>query len=192
MKRIAAVSLLLGLSLAVVFGFVGFSRCACQAGERANKTASPQGKESSRKDIQWLVFSATEHQRERQMVMKHEYITPKYLKAGVGRVYIALADLKDDGVQEIFAYTEGGNICGTMGCPFNIYQIKGQGLVSLLGLDGDSLPIDIDFDKKGRQNVFGVLPSKTMGWRDIARQDDENLWRWSWKGKHYGNPQRLD
>ena len=190
MKRIAVASLLLGVSLAVVLGFVGFSRCVCHAGEMAKKTASSQGKESSRKDIEWLVFSATEHQHERQMVMKHEYLTPKDLT--FGKLYIALADLRDDGVQEIFSYVVSPRTCGTMGCSFNFYQVKGRRLVSLMGLDDDSLPIDIDFDKEGRQNVFGVLPSKTMGWHDIARQDDENLWRWSWKGKHYGNPQRLD
>jgi len=190
-KKITAVSFLLGLSLAVAFAFHELVAPACQAGEKASKTASPQGKENSRKDIEWLVFSATERQHERQMVMKHEHITPRDLKAGAGSVYIALADLNDDGIQEIFAYTEAGGICGTMGCPFNIYQVKGQGLVSILGLDGDTFPIFIDFDNKGRQNVFGVLRSKTMGWHDIALHD-EKTFRWRWQGKHYGGTEPLD
>ena len=190
MKRIAVVSLLVGLSLAVVFGFVEFFPGVCRAGEKANGAVSPPGKGNSRWDIEWLAFSPSEHQRERQMVMKHEHIRAKDLMK-VGKIYIAVADLNEDGIQEIFVYEVAPLSCGTMGCAFNIYQVRGQGLVSLLNLDGDSFPIDIDFDKKGRQNVFGVLRSKTMGWHDIALHEEKTV-RWRWKGDHYGGAEPLE
>jgi len=136
------------------------------------------------------VFSASEHQRERQMVMKREHITAKDLRK-VGKIYIALADLNDDGVPEIFVYEIVPGFCGTIGCPFNIYQVRGQGLVPLLDPNGDSFPMDIDFDKKGRQNVFGVLRSKTMGWHDIALHEEKTA-RWRWKGDHYGGAEPLE
>jgi len=134
--------------------------------------------------------SATEHQRERQLVMKQEHITPKDI-GRFGLIYIALADLRDDGVQEIFVYEDAPGFCGTLGCPFDIYQVGAHGLVSLMDEGSASFfLISIDFDKSGHQKVFGVLQSKTMGWHDIVLHDEE-LFRWRWKKDHYEGAEPL-
>jgi hypothetical protein len=190
MKRIVVVPFLVGLSLAIMFAFPEFPGPGCQAGEKADKGTSPASREKTRENIEWLVFSATEHQRGRHLVMKQEHITPKDI-GRFGLIYIALADLRDDGVQVIFVYEDAPGFCGTLGCPFDIYQVRADGLVSLM--DEGSLPfflISIDFDKRGHQKVFGVLQSKTMGWHDIVLQD-EGLSRWRWKKDHYEGAGRL-
>jgi len=136
------------------------------------------------------VFSATQHQHERQLVMKQEHITPKDI-GRFGLIHIALADLRDDGVREIFVYEDAPGFCGTLGCPFDIYQVRAHGLVSLMDEGSDPFfSIFIDFDKTGHQNVFGVLQSKTMGWHDIVLHDEE-LFRWRWKKDHYEGAGRL-
>lgn len=191
MKKIVAVSFLVALFLAILFAFPEFPGLVCQAGEKDNYSTSPPYQEKSRENIEWLVFSATEHQRERQLVMKHEHITPKELER-FGEIYIALADLNDDGVQEVFAYWNVKDSCGTLGCSFAIYRVSGHRLFSLLGSEFDpgGFPIFIDIDKGGHQNVFGVLQSKTMGWHDIALHHKEYT-RWRWKGEYYDGAGRL-
>ena len=192
MKRIVVVPFLVGLSLAIVFAFPEFSGPVCQAGEKADKSTSPPSREKTRENIEWVVFSLTEHQRERQLVMKHEHISPKEL-GRFDEIYIALADLNDDGVQEVFAYWSVGASCGTLGCSFAIYRVSGHRLVSLLGSEWDpfGFPTFIDIDKNGHQNVFGVLDSKTRGWRDIVLHHKEEYTRWRWKGNYYGGAGRL-
>ena len=179
-----------GVVLSLICAFPQFQGTACRAAEKADETTGPPGERRGGEKIEWLVFSLTEHQSERQAVAKHEGITRK--QARIGEIYIAPADLNDDGVQEVFAYWSVEGSCGSMGCPFAIYRTKGGRLESLLGSEFDpgGFPIFIDIDKEGRQRVFGVLQSKTMGWHDIALQD-EKLWRWRWKGKQYGGAEPL-
>ncbi len=139
----------------------------------ASSQEKPVGK------VKWLVFSSTKYQRERELVIRHEHVTRNYLKGG-SPLYIALADLNDDGNPEVFAYMAlGGGYCGTMGCPMNFYQRKGQKLAPLFW---DGFLIYIDIDKKGHQKVLGILPTKTMGWHDIALYDSTV---WKWNGKEY-------
>ncbi len=126
---------------------------------------------------------SSKYQHERELVMKHEYITRR--QARTGDIYIALADLHDDGIPEIFTYTDLSEFCGTLGCPMNIYRREGQGLVSLFPdtpafVGGFNIFIDID--REGRQRVLGILSTKTMGWHDIAL-GKTTVWRWN--GKNY-------
>jgi hypothetical protein len=127
--------------------------------------------------IKWLIFSRTDHKRERELVMKHEYIRVADLK-DVNGIYIALADLRDNGTPDIFAYVDR-LICGTVGCEMNIYRRQGKKLVPLLG-DGAHFFMDIDW--KGYQKEFGILPGKTMGRHDIAVYGD---FVWKWDGREY-------
>ena len=63
------------------------------AGEEEDGTPSPEYEKPVGK-VKWLIFSDTEHKRERELVMKHQYITVADLKTGVSGIYIALADLR--------------------------------------------------------------------------------------------------
>ncbi len=127
--------------------------------------------------VKRLVFSPSEHRHEREMVMKSTYMTRKRL--GNGKIYIALTDLKDHGTREIFAYFDRWDFCGRMGCETYFYRVEKQKLVPLM-VFGD-LQIFLDIDRKGYQTVFGILPSKTMGWHDIIL-DDGTVWKWTGKG----------
>jgi hypothetical protein len=131
--------------------------------------------------VRWLVFSSTDHAHERGLVQKWVHISARDSKSG--RIYIALADLNDDGIKEIFAYIEIAAYCGQMGCPLGIYQIKNRKLKSLFPSElSHGIPMSIEMDSKGNQNVIGILSSKTMGWRDIANSKEAV---WKWNGQSY-------
>jgi hypothetical protein len=129
--------------------------------------------------IQELTFSSTEHSFERNLVIKHERIRFK-----TGRIYIALVDLNDDATKEIISYIDILDYCGQeTGCPLNIYRIVNGKLTSLLmPRFKDGFPMFIEIDKKGKQNVIGILSKTTMGWHDIL-VDGETAWKWH--GKYY-------
>jgi hypothetical protein len=129
--------------------------------------------------IQQLSFSPSNHSYERNLVMKHERIRLK-----TGRIYIALVDLNDDGTKEIISYIESAYYCGQeTGCPLNIYRIVNGKLIPLLMSSfKDGFPMVIDIDKTGKQNVIGIIKSRTMGWNDILIDGDTV---WKWHGKFY-------
>jgi hypothetical protein len=50
----------------------------------------------------------------------------------------------------------------------------------------------VRFNEARRKRVGGLSRrSKTMGWHDLALQD-EKTFRWRWKGKQYGGADPLD
>ena len=130
------------------------------------------------KDLKMLNFSLTKHSRERSLVRKRLRIAAKDKDASI---YIALADLDDDGINEIFSYVESTYFCGTLGCPLDIYSLKNNILKSLLDFD-EGFPLVLDIDKTGKQSVIGVLPSKTLGFHDVYIV---NRTVWKWNGKRY-------
>ena len=151
--------------------------------DRAPKGGGATGATSHPKPagkVKWLVFSPTGHQHEREMVMKQKHISRRDL-GGIGAIYIALADLNDDGTRDIFAYIDIWAWCGTMGCSMNVYRKKGRRLVPLLDDPHGSIMF-MDIDRKGYQKTFGILPGKTMGRHDIAFGDQSI---WTWNGKEY-------
>jgi hypothetical protein len=154
----------------------------CTAEDLSIKANSTSNKQNQFLKIELLIFSSTKHSLERNLIMKHEKISAQDLKKGL--VYIALRDLNDDGVKEIFSYIEIFNYCGQQtGCPFNIYKIENEKLKSLLPkYFADGFPIFIDINNSGKQNVVGILSSKTDGWRDIFI-DSKTIWKWN--GKSY-------
>ncbi len=135
-------------------------------------------------NVKWLVFSATQHQRERELVVRHQKINRKDLKSG-GLLYIAVADLNGDGVPGIFAHMLIHGSCGNFGCYTNAYRTKGRGLAYLLPVEGLTLWLG-DGDVKD-QKVIGILPSTTNGWHDIVivMDDQETVWKWDAKTKLY-------
>jgi len=78
-------------------------------------------------NIRWLVFSSSKYEFERGLVEKKEYVHSSDLKY-TGKIYIALADLKDDGSNELISYIDLWSFCGRQGCPFNIYEIHNKEL----------------------------------------------------------------
>ena len=134
------------------------------------------------KQIKWLNFSSTNYSHERNLVRKHERVPASEVK--YARIYIALEDLNDDGIKEIFAYIESSYYCGReVGCPLNIYRVKNGKLISLLSPKfKNGFPLFIEVDNIGKQNMIRILPNKTMGWHDIAI---DKLTVWKWNGKSY-------
>jgi len=142
----------------------------------------PSSRKPMTSSIKWLVFSPTEHTYERELVIKHEHIKRSQLKTG--RIYIALKDLNDDGVKEIFAYVDIFDYCGQQdGCSLYIYTINKVKLLSI-GPDELGLPMFIDYGEGSQklQKLIGILPTKTSGWHDIYLSG-ETVWKWN--GKHY-------
>ena len=157
-----------------------------------------QNKPDISSNITWLTFSSTKYSHERNLVKEHMRMTAyeRYerslaQKSGrkssfdTGRIFIALADLNDDGVKEIFSYINISNYCGQQtGCPLNIYRIKSGKLISLFRPEFiRGFPMFLEIDNAGKQQGIGILPSKTMGWRDIALKGGTV---WKWNGKDYG------
>jgi len=146
-----------------------------------------QDKPNISSNITWLTFSSTEHSYERSFIKKNEHIPTKAPKPKYDKIFIALADLNDDGVKEIFAYIidiDGIHYCGQIGCPLNIYGIKSGKLISLLRPEFiHGFPMFIEIDNTGKQNEIGILPSKTQGWHDIVLKGGTV---WKWNGKKYG------
>jgi hypothetical protein len=139
-------------------------------------------KHNKSSNVELLIFSSTKHSFERNLIKKYDNISAQDLKKGL--IYIALKDLNDDGVKEIFSYIEIFNYCGQQtGCPFNIYKIENKKLKSLLPqYFAYGFPIFIDINDSGIQNIVGILSSKTLGWRDIV-VDSKTIWQWN--GKSY-------
>ncbi len=149
--------------------------------EENSAARKPPGRIEST-DIKWLVFSPTKYRHERALVEKYEHISKR--QSNGGHIYIALEDLNGDGTKEIFAYIDIFEFCGQIGCAIGIYQIRDNKLVSLLPPEFEygGFPIFIDIDKEGRQKVFGILQSKTLGWKDISL---EGKTVWKWNGRNY-------
>lgn len=143
----------------------------------------PSSEPNISSSIELLIFSSTKYSHERNLVKIYERIRPALLK--YGRIFIALADLNDDGIKEIFAYIDIFEYCGQqIGCPLNIYKVKNGKLISLLRPNFiDGFPMFIEIDNTGKQNEIGILTSTTMGWRDIALKGGTV---WKWNGKDYG------
>ena len=112
------------------------------------------------------------------MVIRHERIRRKELEKSTG-LYIALADLDDDGIQEIFAYMNIDGLCGKYGCAIGIYRRTDHRLVSLLNESG--FEMDFLIDRKGRQKYWGILSTKTNGLHDIVTQGGKETWKWNGK-----------
>lgn len=149
---------------------------------------NPQINSDISSNITWLIFSSTEYSYERNLVRKHERIITFKSKKGEiidVPIFIAVVDLNDDGVGEIFAYIDFYYYCGQQtGCPLNIYKIKNGKLMSLLEPQfRDGFPMFIEINGTGKQNMIGILPSKTMGWHDIALKGGTV---WKCNGKDYG------
>jgi hypothetical protein len=136
-------------------------------------------------NVKWLAFSATQHQRERELVIRHERINRKLLKKEGSNLYIAVADLNGDGIPEIFAYMDILGYFGNLGCVTNVYRIKGRGLAYLFTEFGFNLWLG-DGNVKD-QKVIGILPSTANGWHDIVivMDDQETVWKWDAKTKLY-------
>jgi len=163
-------------------GFITESPCSDQS---AGDTGIVSPGANTFPNVQQLIFSATEHSVERNLVRKHERIKPSRLKTG--KIYIALADLNGDGVKEIISYIDIFYYCGQeTGCPLNIYRTVNDKLIPLLMRDhpifNRGFPMFIEIDEAGRQNVIAILSSTTMGWHDILIKG-ETVWKWY--GKYY-------
>jgi len=132
--------------------------------------------------IKWIVFYLANYQKERILVNKYNHITNS--KDKYAKVFIAVADLNDDGVNEIFSYIKGSYFCGDqLGCPFNIYKLQNNKLISLLSPDfSDGFPLIMDIQEANQQKVIGILNQKTRGMHDIFIGNDTV---WKWTGKSY-------
>jgi hypothetical protein len=153
--------------------------------EDVKKISNPSSNESvMNRNIKFLVFSPSKYEFERGLVKKKEYVHNRDLSYG-GKIYIALEDLKDDGSNFIFSYIDVYRWCGTIGCPFNIYQLHDRKLTSLLPSgtnEAGGFPLSITIDKAGNQDVLGILDSKTNGRHDIVLHG-QTIWKWN--GKDY-------
>jgi hypothetical protein len=120
-----------------------------------------------------LVFSETEHSEERALVQKKDGkeisdVERIYSRQLAGRrvpISIAVADLNDDGVVEIFAHFSEPEswFCGTRGCALYVYQRQGKYLKVILGL--------ITFSHE-----FEVMNTRTSGYRDMRWCGDNREW----------------
>lgn len=177
-KRTYAANVIMVIFFVVILalGFITESPCSDQSAGDAGIVSTGANTSSN---IQQLIFSAAEHPVERNLVRKHERI-----KLKTGQIYIALADLNDDGTKEIISYIHIFNYCGQeTGCPLNIYRIVNGKLISLLRHEfKNGFPMFIEIDKTGKQNAIGILSSTTMGWHDILIKG-ETVWKWH--GSYY-------
>lgn len=167
-----------GATAAAVSADTGTTEGTARKAEGNETPAKEESKQTKpTRKVEWLVFSATEHQDTRKQVVRTEHMPVR--RVDDGTIYIALADLNDDGTDEVFAYFDSKDKCGSFGCTMNIYRKKSKKLVPILGPEFN---ITIDFDKKGRQKKVSILPSTTKGWRDVKISDAGVL---RWNGKSY-------
>jgi hypothetical protein len=171
------------VSIIILLLFIWISMNSyCIAKDLSIKVNNISSKQNKSLNIELLIFSSTKYSLERNLIMKYEKISTQDLNNGL--IYIALKDLNNDGVKEIFSYIEIFNYCGQQtGCPFNIYKIENGKIKSLLPkYFTNGFPIFIDINDSGKQSLVGILSSKTDGWRDIYI-DSKTIWKWN--GKSY-------
>jgi hypothetical protein len=154
----------------------------CAADDLPIKANNILNKQNKSIDIEWLIFSSVKYSQELNLIKQYEKVSTQDLKNGL--IYIALKDLNNDGIEEIFSYIEIFNYCGQQtGCPFNIYKNENGKLRSLLPHSfSNGFPIFINLNNSGKQNMIGILLSKTAGWQDILI-DNKTIWKWN--GKSY-------
>lgn len=174
MKKSGTILVILFILLAIEYGFVK---------DNIGNKKKLSNEQNVSSNIEWLIFSSTKFTSERNLVKKQEHISNA--KAKHGRIYIALADLNNDGAREIFAYIDISYYCGQqIGCPLNIYEVKHGELISLLRPEFiDGFPMFIEIDKTGKQYSIGILPTKTEGRQDIILIGGTI---WKWNGNYYG------
>jgi hypothetical protein len=181
-KLVIVLSCVLFLCLVLVFVVPRFSGWFGNLRHAGNGTRLLSEKELAR--VKWLEFSPTKYQRERELVIRKENVIHEDLRERGRKIYIALSDLNDDGVQEALAYLDLGRYCGLEGCRMNIYRMKGQRLTSLFYSEWEhGFIVDIDIGEGGRQKRVGILPNKTRGWHDIVGYGNEIAWTWG--GENY-------
>jgi hypothetical protein len=138
-------------------------------------------------DVKWLIFSATQHSSARNLLIKQMHIRKSKLKTG--KLYIALEDLNDDGVNEVFVYIDSYYYCGNeTGCPLNIYKVENKQLKSVLTplFINIGFPMFININKNGEQKEIGIVSNKTEGWHDILIRGN-TIWKWNDSYYKYSN-----
>jgi hypothetical protein len=150
----------------------------------ADKTDKNKNHSNTRKtfsDAEWLIFSLTKFQNERDLVIKANEDDIKDAEGFNGqkvRINVALYDIDGDNTDEIFAYFGHSAFCGARGnCALDIYKKKQNILEEI----GPSIVPDIQIDKSGHQHEIGILKTKTLDHADIII--GEILCRWT--GKRY-------
>ncbi len=128
-----------------------------------------------------LMFSVNEHQEIRELIIKRERIPENVINNY--KIYIALTDLNDDGVNEVFEYIEGGGFCGNQsGCYINVVDIDGRKLSKY------GFPTNWKFNPEGDFNYMCVTKGKSNGYLGLLKS---NEWLYEFDGSAYRFSRRL-
>ncbi len=128
-----------------------------------------------------LIFSVNEHREIRELIIKRERI-PKNIINNY-KIYIALKDLDNDGVDEVFEYIDGGGFCGNQsGCYINVLNVNG-GKLSKYGF-----PTNWKFNPESDFNYMCVTADRHNGYLGLLKSSE---WLYEFDGNAYRFSKRI-
>lgn len=153
------------ITMAVILSLIITAHCF--AGDKTEATNSAVTTQKSLKNIKWLVFSHTEHQAEREMIIKANEKEIDDAEKADGKkikVFIALKDIDADNTDEIFTYFGYSAFCAAKGnCTLEIYKTIQNKLEKI----GPTIVPSIPIDRPGHHNLIGILNTQTLNHADI-------------------------
>ncbi len=139
----------------------------CIADNKAEFTKNGAAAKKELKDINWLLFSDTRYQEQRDMIIKANEKEINEAENAIGKklkIFIALKDIDGDNSDEIFSYLGHSEYCTEKGnCALKIYKATEDKLENIAPTIVPYIPID----RPGHPNLIGILNTQTLNHADI-------------------------